>query len=217
MYETATASKKKMNIKPSDDISCNVRSSRADKIRHLFIQVHASRQYFISENKYEAVVAVSHQAADRLYEVVIVDTESVTVLVRFYVFEDELDDQMQKRHELLTRIYGDPLRISGIISTVSDNNNDMPATSNESSTRSWEQGYESRSMNSSCYDNDVDLEARRARVIHEDISASKTQNISHYISVILKSLHRTHSEGLDDVTFRLFDGGSTCLHVIDFC
>ena len=79
-------------------------SSKRDFRRDLnnrFIEVYVGTEVF-PDMDLTVVVAIYLQAVDRLYEIVFVNKHTAREITRLYVYEDELADQMKKRHAALT-------------------------------------------------------------------------------------------------------------------
>mmetsp|Transcript_25501 Transcript_25501/g.43001 ORF Transcript_25501/g.43001 Transcript_25501/m.43001 type:complete len:539 (-) Transcript_25501:452-2068(-) len=95
------------------DINLDFRSRRAELLKVQFIEVYLGLQDFLAADIH-VIVAIYLQAADRLYEIVLVDKELMKEMVRFYILEDEIDDQMHRRYESLMKIYRSrpPLSVS---------------------------------------------------------------------------------------------------------
>ena len=86
-----------------DGVSESAVNRAARNFKAQFIEVHTGSQTFADDmDDLNVVVAIYLQATERLYEVVIVNKDTTKEISRLYVYEDELSDQMKKRHAALT-------------------------------------------------------------------------------------------------------------------
>jgi hypothetical protein len=101
---SGVAGSRRVPRKSSCDFHLDSHSNRADRFKVQFVQVYVGIQVFVGAN-IEAVVVINLQASDRLYEIVLIDKKKMTEIVRFYVLEDELQSQMNRRYEAVMKLY----------------------------------------------------------------------------------------------------------------
>lgn len=75
--------------------------NRARNFKSQFIEVYTGSQSFESTNLNVAIVILL-QAADRVYEVILIDKNVTEEIGRFYVYEDELLREMSHRRDALS-------------------------------------------------------------------------------------------------------------------
>ena len=104
--KTNSGRRKLVSKKSFDDLHCDVRSSRVDRLKVQFVEVYIGKQQFTSGKiKVDIIICIFLQACDRLYEIVLIDEKKKVEIVRFYVTEDEIQHRMQLRYVSLEALH----------------------------------------------------------------------------------------------------------------
>ena len=96
-----TASSPTNQLSPAEDSSDISPRRAARSFKNRFIEVYIGSEV-IADAGLNVIIAVYLQAIDRLYEVVVINSDTAEEISHFFVFEDELSAQMKSRREALT-------------------------------------------------------------------------------------------------------------------